>query len=248
MQILKNKKIMISGVGKGLGKEIMLDCLKKGAVVIGFSRTKKDVINIKKMKLKNLKLFCGDVTNSKFLDSMFNFLKKKNIKLDGLVNNAGIRQRKSFMKITKKDLNNIIQTNFTSVFQISQKFLNQVKRDSNSSIVNISSIVGNLGFSELTGYASSKSAVDGLTRSLSLELLEKNLKVRVNCVNPGFTETSYFKKFKKNKKLFSWTIKNIPAKRWAKPNEISELVTFLLSDNSLYITGQTIKIDGGWTK
>jgi len=248
MVSLKNKKILISGVGKGIGKDIMLNCLKKGALVVGFSRSEKDIQHLKKKKFKNLILFRGDVTNQKFVNSIFKYLKKKKIVLNGLVNNAGIRQRKAFLKITHLELNKIINTNFISIFEITQKFIKQVNKKSSSSIVNIGSIVGQDGFSELTGYASTKSAINGFTKSLSMEVLEKNYNMRINCVNPGFTETSYFQKFRRKTKLYQWTLAKIPAKRWGKVEEISELASFLLSENSSYITGQSINIDGGWTK
>ena len=101
-------------------------------------------------------------------------------------------------------------------------------------------------FSDLIGYACSKSAISGFTKSLALELTEKKYNIRVNCINPGFTKTSYFKKFKTNKKLYNWTISKISAKRWAESFEISKLAIFLLSNKSTYINGQVINIDGGW--
>ena len=248
MIILNNKKILISGVGKGIGKAMLFHCLKQGAFVVGFTKSQKDINDIKKKNLTNLILLKGDVSDQKFINYLFKYLRKRNIKLNGLINNAGIRQRKSFLKISEKDLYEILKINFFSVFRISQKFINQIDKKINSSIVNIGSIVGPNGFSELTGYASTKSALNGLTKSLSTELKSKNYKVRVNCINPGFTKSSYFKNFKKKRKLYSWTLKNIPVKRWGEPEEISELASFLLSDNSYNISGQCINIDGGWTK
>ena len=85
-----------------------------------------------------------------------------------------------------------------------------------------------------------------MTKSLSIEFADK--KIRFNTVNPGFTKTSFYKKFKtKRKKLYNWTISKIPMKRWGNSKEVSELICFLLSDKSSYITGQSINIDGGWT-
>ena len=248
MITLNDKKILISGVGKGIGKSMLFHCLKQGAFVVGFTKSQKDITDIKKKNFTNLILFKGDVSDQKFINYLFKYLKKRNIKLNGLINNAGIRQRKSFLKINEKDLFEILKINFFSVFQISQKFINQTNKKISSSIVNVGSIVGPIGFSELTGYASTKSALNGLTKSLSTELKSKNYKVRVNCINPGFTKSSYFENFKKKRKLYSWTLKNIPVKRWGEPEEISELASFLLSDNSSNISGQCINIDGGWTK
>ena len=119
-----------------------------------------------------------------------------------------------------------------------------IKARLKGSIVNLGSIVGQTGFSELAGYASTKSALVGLTKSFAVEMAKK--KIRANIVSPGFTETSYFNKFKKKRKLYNWTISRIPMGRWGKPNEIANLISFLLSDNSEYITGENINIDGGW--
>ena len=87
----------------------------------------------------------------------------------------------------------------------------------------------------------------GFTKCLAVELAEKKYDCRDNIINPGFVKTSYYKNFIKNKKLFKWTIDNIPMQRWAKPEEISSLAIFLLSDKSSYLNGQKINVDGGWT-
>ena len=245
-KILKNKKILISGVGKGLGLDMLYRCIDHGAYIYGFTRSKKDLKKINKNYLAKSKLFIGDATNDKFLKKLFLYFKKNKIYLNGLINNAGQRQRKSFIKFTKKDINKILEVNFVSTFLISQYFVKNTNNKESSSIINIGSIVGDKPFSDLTGYASSKSAISGLTKSLALELSQKNFNIRVNCINPGFTKTSYFNKFKKNKKLYSWTLSKISSGRWAQSSEISKLAIFLLSNKASYINGQTINIDGGW--
>ena len=244
-KILKDKKILISGVGKGLGLDMLYKCIDNGAYIYGFTRSKNDIKKINKKYLTKSKIFVGDITNDKFLKRLFSYFKKNKIYLDGLINNAGQRQRKSFIDFTKKDIEQIIKVNFVSTFLLTQLFVKNSKNHGES-IVNIGSIVGEKPFSNLVGYASSKSAVSGFTKSLALELAEKKNNIRVNCINPGFTKTSYFKKFKKNKKLYNWTISKIAAKRWADSFEISKLAIFLLSNKSSYINGQIINIDGGW--
>lgn len=243
---LLNKKILISGVGKGLGLDMLYKCVENGAFVYGFTRSKKDLKKIKKKYLQKSKIFIGDASNDKFIKKLFNYFKKNKISLDGLINNAGQRQRKSFFDFTKQDINKILKINFISVFIISQYFLKNIKKENNNSIVNIGSIVGEKPFSDLIGYASSKSAVSGFTKSLALELFKKKYNTRVNCINPGFTKTSYYKNFKKNKELYLWTLNNISAGRWGESSEISKLAIFLLSDKSSCINGQIINIDGGW--
>ena len=177
---------------------------------------------------------------------MFNYFKKRKIILNGLVNNAGERQRIKFSKLSKKKLLHIFEVNFFSIFNLTQKFVDHQKQVKKKSIVNIGSIVALRGFNHLSGYASTKSALDGLTRSLAIELSINN--IRVNTVNPGFMKTSFYKKFKNERKsLYNWTVSKIPLKRWGDSYEIGDLICFLLSDQSTYITGQSINIDGGWT-
>lgn len=166
--------------------------------------------------------------------------------IHGFVNNAGQRQRKKFHNISQKNLKKLFDTNFFSIFenmQLYSKYL--IKKKNPGSIVNIGSIVGENGFKELSGYASSKTALIGLTRSFSNEMALHN--IRANLVNPGFVKTSYFNKFKKKRSLYKWTLSRIPQKRWGEPIEISNLICFLLSDLSSYINGASINIDGGWT-
>jgi 3-oxoacyl-[acyl-carrier protein] reductase len=245
--MLKNKNILITGIGKGIGKELFLECVKLDANVFAVCRDKKDVQQFKFNK-KKIKIFFGDVTDVKFMSSIFDYFSKKKIKLDGLVNNAGQRQRAPFEKIDRKSLDHIMNVNFFSIFFIIQKFIKTIDRNKESSIVNIGSIVGNKGFKELSGYASSKSALEGLTKCLAVELTSKFKKLRINNVNPGFTKTSFYDEFKNKKKsLYNWTLKKIPIGRWAETKEISKLIIFLLSNNSTYINGQSINIDGGWT-
>ena len=102
------------------------------------------------------------------------------------------------------------------------------------------------GFKNLSAYASTKSALDGLTKSLAIEFAKDN--IRLNIIHPGFIKTSYYKSFKRNKKkLYNWTLQKTPLGRWGESRDVSQMVIYLLSDKSNYITGQSIAIDGGWT-
>ncbi|MAT86113.1 MAG: hypothetical protein CMA25_04040 [Euryarchaeota archaeon] len=242
---LKNKVVLVTGAGKGIGYSTVETLLKHGAFVYALIKSKKDSKYFKKFNNKKIKIYFGDVKNIKNINNiMAESLKRKN-PINCLVNNAGIRLRKKFIDISKKDLNDVIETNFYSVFYLSQffcKFLIKYKRP--GSIINIASIVGQTGFKELSAYASSKAAVVGLTKSLAAEMADKQ--IRVNCISPGFTKTSFFKKFKKKKNLYNWTLSRVPLKRWGDPKEISEAIAFLASDNSSYVNGENINVDGGW--
>ena len=242
--MLNNKTIIITGVGKGIGYDVAQQVIAYAGSGYGVTRSKEDINKFKKSK--NCKIFIGDVTKKPTLQKIINFSKKEKRLLTGLVNNAGERQRLPFDKISKEKLNKIFEINFFSVFENMKIFSKYLKlKKAKGSIVNIRSIVGQNGFSELAGYASTKSALVGLTKSFAVEMASSN--IRANLINPGFIKTSYYEKFKKKKKLYNWTLSRIPQKRWGEPKEISALISFLISDASNYITGATINIDGGWT-
>ena len=239
----KNKIVLITGAGKGIGYILTKKLIEKKYFVYALIKSKSD--NQKFKKNDNLKIFNGDVNNLTVIKKIFSYAKKNKSIISYLINNAGIRHREEFLNIKKKSLKSVFQTNFFSIFQIMQVFSkNLIEKKLPGSIINISSIVGQIGFSELSAYASSKAALIALTKSFAAEMI--NSKIRINCVSPGFTETSNFKKFKKKKKLYNWTINRIPAGRWGQPDEVTNLIKFLLSKNSEYINGENINIDGGW--
>ena len=248
---MKNKNIIVSGAGKGIGKKILFDCVNNNYFVFGIIRSKKDYLEIKKKlkNSKNYKLYQGDIKNISLVERIIKDSKKLKRVINGLVNNAGERQREDFLNINIKKLTKVFKNNFFNHFFFIQKIIeNHIKLSQKDtlSIINIGSIVGVKGFSQLSGYASTKSALEGLTKCLAVEFANKN--IRINIINPGFIKTSYYEKFKNNKKkLYKWTLKKTPLGRWGEASEISELVIFLLSDNSKYITGQSINVDGGWT-
>ncbi len=239
------KNVLITGAGKGIGENTVKLFLSKGYFVYALIKNKKD--NKKFNKYKNIKIINGNVNNYKLIEKIFTNSNKDNKIITGLINNAGIRQRKKFLDIKDNDLNDVFKTNFFSIFKIMQLFSkNLIKKKFSGSIVNISSIVGQQGFDELSSYGSSKGALISLTKCFAVEMAKK--KIRANSISPGFTKTSYFKSFKKDKKkLYLWTLSRIPQKRWGESHEISELIYFLISENSNYITGENINIDGGWS-
>ena len=241
---LNKKNILVTGAGKGIGFSTLVEATKQGAFVYAIVKSKKDKYKFRNMR--SVKIFYGNVLNDKIIKKVINQSVKDKRLISGLVNNAGIRQRKKFNTISKKDIKEVFDINFFSVFNLMQIFSKYfIKFKIKGSIVNIGSIVGNIGFKELSGYASTKTALVGLTKSFASEMSKNN--IRANLVSPGFTKTSYFEKFKKKKNLYEWTLSRIPITRWGEPEEISNLICFLLSDKSSYINAQNIKIDGGWT-
>lgn len=242
----KNKNFVVTGAGKGIGFATLQKLYYANANIAVITRSKVDIDKIKKkFSSKKVFSFCGDVSVEEDRKLFFEYVKKKMGKINGLINNAGIRQRKKFDKISQQDLDSIYEVNLKSIFFLTQNFLKIINKNTGS-IINMSSIVGPNGFKDLSGYALSKAGLIGLTKSLAIELSGK--KIRVNSVSPGFVKSSYAQKFKKNlPDLYKFTISKTPLKRWGECEEVADLILFLLSNNSLYITGNNIFIDGGWS-
>lgn len=246
--MIKKKSIFISGVGKGIGRDLLIKSVNEGFFVYGITRSKSDIKQFDIYK-KNCKVFSGDITKISNFEKILKLSLIEKRPIVGIVNNAGIRQRKKFLQFTQKDLKNIFNINFFSIFFVIQKYYEYVKKNVlkkyNPTVINIGSIVGKRGFSELSGYASTKSAISGLTKCLALELSNEN--IRCNTVSPGFIKTSYFENFKKNKKLYKWTLSRTVGGKWGESKDVSNLIIFLLSNKSNFINGQEIFIDDGWT-
>ncbi len=247
--MINNKVVLVTGIGKGIGAEVFNRCEKESKFVYGIVRNQDDYLRLKKnINAKKSKIFFGDITDSKLIKKIFNYSTKSSHKIDCLVNNAGERQRKPFLEIKKKDLEHIFLNNYQSQFFLCQEFINFVIQNKlkNTSIVNLGSIVGVNGFVELSGYASTKQALEGLTKCLAVEFAKRN--IRINIIHPGFVKTSYYKNFIKNKKkIYNWTLSRTPQNKWGEPEDVSNLICFLLSDDSKFITGQSFICDGGWT-
>ena len=161
--------------------------------------------------------------------------------------NAGVRSRQSIKKSNLNLYRSIIETNTISNINIAKKIIeSNLKFNSKCNILFISSIVGARGFDELSTYAVSKSALEGFMRSSAVEYGNKG--IQINCLAPGFVESSYADSFKKNnKELYEWTISQTPMRRWGKCEEIADLALFLISNKNSYMTGTVIYSDGGWT-
>lgn len=243
--ILRRKNILITGAGKGIGFDSVKNCIREGAFVYALIKNKNDKKKFNIFHKNSYKVIVGNVNNNKLILKTFkDSIKSKKI-ISGLVNNAGMRFRKKFSLITEKELHEVFKVNFYSIFFLIQNYRNYLsKLKRKGSVVNVSSIVGEIGFKELSAYASSKGALTSLTKSLASELSSEE--IRLNSISPGFIKTSFYKKFKKKKKLYNWTLSRIPMNRWGSPEEISKLISFLISDDSSYINGENINIDGGW--
>ena len=239
------KTIIVTGVSKGFGKELFKYLQSKNYYVIGIIRNKKDEIEIKKLILnKKAEVHVFDITNNNKLNSFFKDLKKRKIEIWGLINNAGLRYKKSFFEINEKEMNKVFKVNSIAPLKLTQLVTPLISKKGGR-IINISSVISDRGLKDLCGYAMSKNSLNSLTKSSAIELSKLN--ITVNAIAPGFCKTSYFPKFLEDQNRAQFIFNKIPMQRWGDSKEILGLVNFILSDESSYITGNIIPIDGGWS-
>ena len=205
--MLKHKNILITGAGKGIGESTVKKIIENDGYAYIIIKNKKD--NKKFSEFKNIKIYNGNVNNKKLIQRIFKDSARNRRPINCVVNNAGVRFRKKFLNIKENELNKVFNVNFYSIFYIMQVFSKFIiKNKIKGTLINISSIVGQLGFSDLSGYASSKGALTALTKSYAAEM--SNFGIRANTISPGFVKTSFFKKFKtKRKELYKWTLSRI---------------------------------------
>jgi NAD(P)-dependent dehydrogenase (short-subunit alcohol dehydrogenase family) len=246
---LKNKTVVVTGAGKGLGRACAIAFAEAGANLIIISRTKKDLDEvsrvIKKLKSKCKSYVC-DVTN---FDEIKNIINKQ-VKIDILINNAGNNIPEHFTKVKTKNMEYLVKINTVATFNLAQlcalkMIKSKNRRKVGGSIINMSSQMGHVGGPIRSVYNMNKWGLEGLTKGMSLDLAKYN--IRVNTVCPTFVVTPMTKNFLKNKKFKRETLNNIPLGRFAELSEISSAVVFLASDAASMITGTSLLVDGGWT-
>lgn len=238
---------LITGVGKGFGRDLFIHRVKQFGNVVGFTRSKEDIHSLEHdlaEEVNEFYLFPVDVTDFSGVNKIIKELQDRNIQVVNLINNAGMRFRKSYLEISNNDLQAVFNTNVVSIHNLCKACIPAMIKNGRGRIVNISSILGEIALPDLAGYNVSKGALNSLTQSLAVEFADRN--ITVNGVAPGFCKTSYYEAFKQNKKLHEEVLTNIPMKRWGESSEIIGICDFLLSDSAEYITGTTIPVDGGW--
>ena len=229
--------VFISGASRGIGKSIANYFAENNYKVIGTSRNNFEFDN----KSENLIPIKLDITSRDDVKKCFNDLKSKDLLPDILINNAGITSDQLFLKMKDDDWDNVISTNLTGTYNLTKIFIRNMIKNKNGRIINISSVAGLMGNPGQVNYASSKSALNGFTKSLAKEIGSRN--ITVNSIAPGFIDTdmtSFLDNDAKNS-----IINDIPLKRFGEASDVAQLALFLASNEASYITGQTISIDGG---
>ena len=243
MKNLTNKHIIITGASQGIGKNIATNFLQSRANIYLISRNKSKLLKLQKdlsiINSSNKKIECynADVTNQSEISDIF----KKIGTIDVLINNAGITKDNIILRLSKNDWDSVINTNLNGTYNCCKAAAKYMIKQKSGKIINISSIVGQIGNKGQSNYAASKAGIIGLTKSLAKELAVRN--ITVNAINPGYIDTKMTQELSdKNKDIF---LSNIPLNKFGDPQDVSNLVCFLASNKSNYITGQSINVDGG---
>ncbi len=242
---MTTKKIaIVTGGGSGLGLAIATKFTQSGitTIIVGRDENK---LSAAKEKLGELCLTqCCDLSDLKTIPKLVQDIINNHGQIDILVNNAGINQKKEFTEVTDEDFQRIIQTNLTAVFSVSREVVKCMKEARSGSIINISSMAAQYGLPKVIAYSASKTAIDGMTRAMAVELAP--LGIRVNAIAPGFiysdmTATALDADPERKAKVFSRT----PMGKMGQPEDIAEAAYYLASDASKYVTGVVLPVDGG---
>ena len=240
-----DKVAMITGATRGIVKQIALTLANEGYNIVLNYRTENDELKQLKNEIESKKVKCltvqGDVTNFEDCKQMIESAIKEFGKVDVLVNNAGITKDMLLARMKEEDFKQVIDVNLVGTFNMTKNVISYMMKARNGRIINISSVVGIAGNAGQTNYSASKAGIIGFTKSLAKEVASRN--ILVNAVAPGFIETNMTDVLKQEVK--DEIAKNIPLKRMGTPQDVANVVKFLASEDSSYITGQVISVDGG---
>lgn len=236
---------LITGATRGIGKEIALELAQNGFDIAVNYRSMQDGMEDLKKEIEAKGVRCefvgADVANFEQCESMVKETIEKFGKIDVLVNNAGITKDGLIMRMKKEDFEAVININLVGTFNVTRNVIPYMIKQKSGRIINVSSVVGVAGNAGQTNYSASKAGVIGFTKSLAKEVASRN--ILVNAIAPGFIDTDMTK-------VLSDAVKEginaqIPLRRMGTPKEVAKVVNFLASEDSSYITGQVINIDGG---
>lgn len=241
---------IVIGARRGMGRTHALVLAKAGAKVVVSDVSQEDcrevVEEIKKVGGEAIAIKC-DVSKKEEVDEMVKKTVEKWGKVDILVNNAGIAQFKPFLEMTEEEWDRTIDINLKGYFLCAQAAAKEMVKQKSGAIVNIASVAmgqTGIGFPTLVHYCASKGGIVGMTEALALELAPYN--IRVNAIAPGAIDTPMIDPVKQDPKAMEGILARVPLHRVGKPEEVSNLVLFLASDASSYMTGSTVVVDGGW--
>ena len=247
---LKGRVAVISGASSGLGKQMSFAFARQGANVVILARRQGKLLDLKeeleKIGAQVLEVEC-DVTKTEDIERAATLTEKTFGKVDILVNCAGASRDKGVLDMTDEEWDFTIETDLTSVFKMTRAFAAIMKKNKYGRIINISSMYGLVGNTALNtvAYHSSKGGVINFTRAVAAELADYN--ITCNCICPGYFETELTEAVLNTEEFKSYMRQTVPMKRYGLPGELNSSVIFLASDESSYITGVILPVDGGYT-
>ena len=241
MSSLKNKSIIVTGASGGIGSSIVKKLVENDANVLA-SGTRIEKLEELKSKYKNIKILKFDISqNDKIEEFIENATKELGGTLNCIVNNAGITKDNLSIRMSTDEWKKVIDVNLTSTFLLSKFSIKKMLKNKSGKIVNITSIVGHTGNLGQANYTASKAGIVAMSKSLAIEYAKKN--ININCISPGFIKTAMTDKI--DEKYKEIIISKIPSARLGEPEDIANAVLFLASDQSDYVNGETLHVNGG---
>ena len=241
MNDLKEKNIIVTGASGGIGNSIINKLSEAGANILA-SGTKIEKLEDLKKRYKKIKILRFDISqNEKIEEFIDNATKDLGGNLDCIVNNAGITQDNLAIRMSLEEWQKVIDINLTSTFLMSKFAIKKMLKNKSGKIVNITSVVGHTGNLGQANYTASKAGIIAMSKSLAIEYAKKN--INVNCISPGFIKTVMTDKI--DDKFKEVIISKIPSARLGEPDDIANAVLFLCSNQSNYINGETLHVNGG---
>ena len=241
MTNLKNKNIIVTGASGGIGNSIVETLSMCGANIVA-SGTNEEKLEKLKSKINNIKILKFDISLTDkielFIEDATNLLGGS---LDCIVNNAGITQDNLGIRMNIDEWKKVIDVNLTSTFLMSKFSIKKMLKNKSGKVINITSIVGHTGNLGQANYTASKAGIVAMSKSLAIEYAKKN--ININCISPGFIKTAMTDKI--DEKFKDVIISKIPSARLGEPKDIANAVLFLVSDQSDYINGETLHVNGG---
>ena len=241
MNDLKNRKIIVTGASGGIGSSIIEKLSNCGAKVLA-SGTRIEKLEELKSKFNNVEILKFDISNfDKIEEFVENATSQLGGNLDCIINNAGITQDNLAIRMSIDEWKKVIDINLTSTFLLSKFSIKKMLKSKSGKIINITSVVGHTGNLGQANYTASKAGIIAMSKSLAIEYAKKN--ININCISPAFIQTAMTDKI--DEKFKEIILSKIPSARLGTPEDIANAVLFLASDQSNYINGETIHVNGG---
>jgi len=238
---LENKKIIVTGATGGIGNSIVERLSDAGAKILA-TGTRIEKLEELKSKFKNTDILKFDISKGDEIEEFIeNATKQLGGGLDCLINNAGITQDNLAIRMNIDEWKKVIDINLTSTFLLSKFAVKKMLKNKYGKIINITSVVGHTGNLGQVNYTASKAGIVAMSKSLAIEYAKKN--ININCISPGFIKTEMTDKI--DEKFKEVIISKIPSSRLGEPEDVANVVLFLASDQSNYINGETIHVNGG---